>query len=337
MKIPVDSLVNHTVLSAPVNHQKDATVHFNFHLSGDESPEQSRRIANAVLALGGLLKPSKSVGELTLDLKVDTSQAVEAIRDLADRAEGFTTENALAHTVKHLHERASAAGVSNVEVPFTGGTLGYSVRGSEPPLTEDDLPLNAPPYVGPEQFAGALTSDEIRVVESLPPAPPVPTPSAAGLTNEDVTAITGNAIPTTGKNGLPWDERIHSSSRAINADGTWRYRKNVPDETKQAVEAELKTLMIGLPAEVLADDVVAAPAIPVPPIPTAAPTVPVSTAQRSYSDVVNLIMANQATLNKPELYVAVLGMSLPEFAAACIAKPELATVAFNALDEIRRS
>lgn len=46
------------------------------------------------------------------------------------------------------------------------------------------------------------------------------------------------------KNGLPWDERIHSGGEnKLNKDGTWRKRKNIPDTTVAAVEAELRQLM----------------------------------------------------------------------------------------------
>jgi len=41
------------------------------------------------------------------------------------------------------------------------------------------------------------------------------------------------------KNGLPWDERIHSSSKSKNADGTWRGRKGVPPQQITKVKAEL--------------------------------------------------------------------------------------------------
>lgn len=285
-------------------------MHFNFHLSGDESPEQSRRIANAVLALGGLtsLVPEtvNQVGKITYGIHLDTSQATAAIRDLADKA--------------------PAAGVS--------------VQ-----LTEDDLPLEPPSPMAAmaealrekaasEQFAGALTSDEIRTVESLPPAPPVPTTS--GLD----------------KNGLPWDERIHSSSRAINADGTWRYRKNVPDETKREVEAELRGLVQAPPtldyaahmAQSIGDpnyrgdeylagiEAKVAPPVPVPSTPPA-PPVPTSALQRTYSDVVNLIMSRKV---QPDTYVAILGMSLPEFAKHVIGAPNDATLMFDALDAASR-
>ena len=32
-------------------------------------------------------------------------------------------------------------------------------------------------------------------------------------------------LPTADSNGTPWDERIHSTSKALNADGTWRLRR----------------------------------------------------------------------------------------------------------------
>jgi hypothetical protein len=42
------------------------------------------------------------------------------------------------------------------------------------------------------------------------------------------------------RRGLPWDGRIHASSRAKVADGTWRMRRNVSDDVIMKVEAELR-------------------------------------------------------------------------------------------------
>lgn len=39
--------------------------------------------------------------------------------------------------------------------------------------------------------------------------------------------------------GMPWDERIHASSRATVADGTWRKKRGVSDELVAEVETEL--------------------------------------------------------------------------------------------------
>jgi len=43
------------------------------------------------------------------------------------------------------------------------------------------------------------------------------------------------------KRGFPWDERIHASTKAKNADGTWRARKNVDKALVSEVEAELSS------------------------------------------------------------------------------------------------
>lgn len=39
----------------------------------------------------------------------------------------------------------------------------------------------------------------------------------------------GDITPTTDSTGTPWDERIHSASKALNADGTWRLRRKPKD------------------------------------------------------------------------------------------------------------
>lgn len=55
------------------------------------------------------------------------------------------------------------------------------------------------------------------------------------------------APPTTDSTGTPWDERIHSTSKALNADGTWRLRRKPKDmdeaewaATIQRVQDELR-------------------------------------------------------------------------------------------------
>lgn len=53
---------------------------------------------------------------------------------------------------------------------------------------------------------------------------------------------TNDAPPATDKNGLPWDERIHAGTKALNADGTWKKRRGVDDATVAAVTAELMNI-----------------------------------------------------------------------------------------------
>jgi hypothetical protein len=269
-------------------------MHLSIHIDGNEGDEKLRRIANAVLALGGLLPQQAWQNQVF---------GRAAPRNEAD----FATD---------VGRNGQVVG----ESPSRTATW---VEEDEPNEIHEDLP------------AAAYT------------APPVP--SAA----EVKPLVTG-----TDANGLPWDERIHSGSRAVNADGTWRYRKNVPAETKLAVEAELRTLMIGVPAEVLADDVerleltaedlakLRDPAPPVPPAfadtatavasaiaPPLPPPVPTGLT-RSYSDVVNIIMSRKIT---PEMFVPILGSDLPTFAATCRTDALAATAAFDALDHASRA
>lgn len=72
--------------------------------------------------------------------------------------------------------------------------------------------------------------------------------------------------------GTPWDARIHSESKAINADKTWRKRRGVSDETFNAVMTELHADDDAAPPPPPADDTVPlAPSddsVPVPPAPT---------------------------------------------------------------------
>lgn len=48
--------------------------------------------------------------------------------------------------------------------------------------------------------------------------------------------------------GMPWDERIHSSSKATNKDGSWRYRRNLDEVTIAQVEAQLRGGATGGPS-----------------------------------------------------------------------------------------
>lgn len=82
---------------------------------------------------------------------------------------------------------------------------------------------------------------------SVPPAPPVPAPPVAAVPPAppvpSAPASTVNPVPgvEADSTGLPWDERIHSGTKATNADGSWRKRRGLNDEALiKAVEAELR-------------------------------------------------------------------------------------------------
>lgn len=67
------------------------------------------------------------------------------------------------------------------------------------------------------------------------------------LAEEPVSTFDGEEFPqspvppTHDVNGLPWDERIHSGTKALNADGTWRTKRGVDKALVASVEAELRS------------------------------------------------------------------------------------------------
>jgi len=65
-----------------------------------------------------------------------------------------------------------------------------------------------------------------------------PTPASAAAAEDEEVDVTG----VVDADGLPWDPRIHSSSKQLVADGTWRKRRNTAKELFAEVEAELRGL-----------------------------------------------------------------------------------------------
>lgn len=108
---------------------------------------------------------------------------------------------------------------------------------------------------GAPSFAGAAQSSIAPAAMpdssvTVPTAPLTNVPSPAG-------AATTAAAPVPAANlapgvdidvdGLPWDARIHSSTRVKNADGRWRARRGVDDTVFDSVVAELRAVMGNAP------------------------------------------------------------------------------------------
>lgn len=90
--------------------------------------------------------------------------------------------------------------------------------------------------------ASLIAQEDTQVTTSQPlSAPPPPAPPAAPLVPTAAQA-TNNPVPVD-KEGLPWDARIHSSSRAIIADGTWKLRRGVDVTEVSMVKDQLRQLM----------------------------------------------------------------------------------------------
>lgn len=76
-------------------------------------------------------------------------------------------------------------------------------------------------------------------------APTVSTAPVADTISEPSTPAAPSAQSELDANGLPWDARIHSSSKNQNADGTWRYLRGGDVDQRAAVEAELRAAGYG--------------------------------------------------------------------------------------------
>lgn len=82
---------------------------------------------------------------------------------------------------------------------------------------------------------------ELRAADDVPNAPTTGTATSGEASPSPASApIVDVGAPDRDSAGIPWDERIHSASKATVGDGTWRRRKNTPDETYDAVMAELR-------------------------------------------------------------------------------------------------
>lgn len=116
---------------------------------------------------------------------------------------------------------------------------------------------------------------------SLPSAPS----TGGAATASDMTATA--TLPTSAagspgvtierdKEGIVWDARVHSETRKKNADGTWRFRRNLDADVKAAVYAELKgQSAVSLPQQSAAG---LPGALPVPPAAAPLPVPPAAAA-----------------------------------------------------------
>ena len=204
-------------------------------LDGAETKAQVNRIIVAIAALYGQVPPVATAADTLAEVKAAT---VAAVSDYKDKSAQLAAARAIVE-----NECTDPAAV------FGGCPLGVdaAVLPTAPvaPLAGVPLPPNA----------------------SLPPAPP-PGPTAGAPTGAAPTASV-----VTDKNGLPWDARIHASSKTMNADGSWRGRRNTDAHIIASVEAELRALMaIPAPAPASIAPVAINSVAPPPPFMASAPT-----------------------------------------------------------------
>lgn len=135
---------------------------------------------------------------------------------------------------------------------------------------------------------GAAAARDGVAADETPAAAPAPTAPQAQVTPQQVKEAELD------NEGLPWDERIHASTKTKTAKGIWTKRKGVDDATRDAVVAELRQQY---PADESADEApAAAPTAPTVAPPAAAPTISVPGAAPApatpYTELVDWLAKN---------------------------------------------
>lgn len=187
-------------------------------------------------------------------------------------------------------------------------------------------PLKAPPFT-PEEIA----LDEMDRLDKmagdgalgpLAPLPPLPLEGASAAQEFPFVAAVGASstsappvppVPTLDSvkldaDGLPWDDRIHSSNHKFDAQGRWWKRRGVQEVTRKAVEAELKLLS---PNEVR--EIQATPPAPSAPRVPAAPPVPPAPPQASFPRFVTAYMKLKLPAATCRQTLVEMGIEPPEF------------------------
>lgn len=163
----------------------------------------------------------------------------------ADHAPDFSDDEAIDNSENYVDHSED---ISGIRPPFTG----FLDNGPQTPDNAEDFSDGKPALDVPGWQT--LTVEELDVAPPPPPAaddaaaPSTPSEKEAEPSEYDVEFVEDVTVDA---NGLPWDARIHSSGKTLLADDTWRLKRGVPDDEREAIEAELKQLM----------------AIPVPPAP----------------------------------------------------------------------
>lgn len=123
-----------------------------------------------------------------------------------------------------------------------------------PPLTVGDTP-------SPSPAIGAISPTPV-------PAPPAASTSTGSDNGPGATTVASSS--DLDSEGLPWDNRIHSTPAVKTAKGVWRAKRNLDPAVKTAVAAELRSGAAPLPPTAPPAPAPVPAPVPAPPVPTAA-------------------------------------------------------------------
>lgn len=166
-------------------------------------------------------------------------------------------------------------------------------------------------------FSMELTDEEFSFFLNNRVAPAALNANVAPVGGDSDEGPVNTAAPAVDKNGVPWLEAVHASTKALNADGTWRGRRNIDAATRAAAEAAAKTqtgTALSTGGERIdpnaAQVAALAPAGGLPPMPGLPPVLPppvaaVAPAPVSYEELSGLVQAVLTAGNQPDTITAV--------------------------------
>jgi len=181
-----------------------------------------------------------------LEIKFDPSTLTKAQReDLASFILGFEgTEKLPLSGMFGESKSAEMCHASDAIVYQFGETSmqpGETLKVTIPEAEDPNAVFGAPSSAGADQsqIAQEVTPAIISTLAPTAPSPPVPSIVTPGT----IAAPQSQNLAEVDKKGMRWDGRIHSSSKAKIADGTWKYKRGVTEEEITRVEGELAQLV----------------------------------------------------------------------------------------------
>ena len=186
-----------------------------------------------------------------------------------------------------------AAGVVQQFAAGTGLPECISMTGEQPGPTVDAAAVFAPPQIVPE-LSGSW-NPETGHVPLAPQAPTIPAavqptipPAPAAAPDGTIAAVVAacHALPDAPAanveldgEGLPWDRRIHASTKTRRqSDNTWKLARGVDEALVEQVKGELRVAM----------------SAGAPPAPAAAPQAPPAPAPTTFAELLQAVTAMQA-------------------------------------------
>jgi len=190
-----------------------------------------------------------------------------------------------------------------------------------PPAPETHATHTPPPPAAPPAPPAAPPAPA-----AAPPAPPAAPPAPAATTLAPAAAPpappAGVALDV---NGLPWDGRIHASSKVKLASGAWRQKRGVDKGLVVTVTAALTAAMGAVAAPAAPPPPPAAPPIaqPAPPVPPPTAPPPPPPAAPTGTNFPDFMKAAQAASLTPEQVLAGVVANGLESTALLAVRPDL--------------